>query len=136
MVADSTEENFSKKLDEGHKVNCPWRGNSCAESLVQFPPTPPSALIGGFKDRCDGLLQFPSLPIVAVSAIEQMRISRGSEIDRLLSQIQVIGGGESGFRSDFMSGIENDEEDVLVIYSCVRSYFWCSLLLKNCLCKL
>lgn len=115
--ADSAEENFSKKLDEGHKVNCPWRGNSCAESLVQFPPTPPSALIGGFKDRCDGLLQFPCLPIVAVSTIEQMRVSRSSEIDRFLSQIQVIGGGESGFRSDFIPGIENDKEDAFFIYS-------------------
>ncbi|KAI7737978.1 hypothetical protein M8C21_022824 [Ambrosia artemisiifolia] len=77
-------EEFANLLDEGHNSTCPWRGNSCAESLVQFPPTPPSALIGGYKDRCDGLIQFPYLPVVANSAIDQMKVSRGPEIDRFL----------------------------------------------------
>nr|KAJ0228607.1 hypothetical protein LSAT_V11C100011360 [Lactuca sativa] len=27
-------EESANQLDEGHKVICPWRGNSCAESLV------------------------------------------------------------------------------------------------------
>lgn len=77
---------FTKQLDSGHKVSCPWRGNSCPESLVQFPPTPQSALVGGFKDRCDGLLQFQSLPSIAASAIEQMRNCRSAQLDRLLAQ--------------------------------------------------
>ncbi|PQM42875.1 uncharacterized protein Pyn_39150 [Prunus yedoensis var. nudiflora] len=47
---------FVKQLDSGHKVACPWRGNSCPESLVQFPPTPQSALIGGYKDRFANLM--------------------------------------------------------------------------------
>ncbi|KAJ1439040.1 Zinc finger, C3HC-like [Sesbania bispinosa] len=68
-VSASSEE-FSRQLDRGHKNNYPWRGNSCPESLVQFPPTSPSALIGGFKDRCDGLLQFYTLPIVSSSAVK------------------------------------------------------------------
>lgn len=71
----------------GDRINCPWRGNSCAESLVQFPPTP-SALIGGYKDRYDGLLQFLSLPIVAASAIEQMKASRNLELERFVDQLQ------------------------------------------------
>ncbi|KAK6132517.1 hypothetical protein DH2020_033726 [Rehmannia glutinosa] len=96
--ADGAGEDFAKRLDEGHKVTCPWIGNCCAESLVQFPPTPPSALIGGYKDRCDGLLQFPSLPLVAASAIEQIRVSRGPEIDRLLVQSQFARGGCQMFR--------------------------------------
>lgn len=79
-------------LDEGHNATCPWRGNSCAESLVQFPPTPPSALIGGYKDRCDGLIQFPYLPVVANSAIDQMKLSRSLEIDRFLVQSTVYPG--------------------------------------------
>ncbi|KAG6573377.1 NIPA-like protein, partial [Cucurbita argyrosperma subsp. sororia] len=77
---------FTKQLDSGHKVSCPWRGNSCPESLVQFPPTPQSALVGGFKDRCDGLLQFQSLPSIASSAIEQMRTFRSAQLDRFLTQ--------------------------------------------------
>ncbi|KAK9088434.1 hypothetical protein Scep_027516 [Stephania cephalantha] len=99
-------EAFAKKLDVGHKGSCPWRGNSCAESLVQFPPTPLSALIGGFKDRCDGLLQFPSLPAVAASAIDQMRISRDSQIDRLLAQLQSFMMVELGLKTEGVSGVE------------------------------
>ncbi|KAH6764162.1 IAP-like protein 1 [Perilla frutescens var. hirtella] len=114
--ADTAGEEFSKRLDEGHKVTCPWIGNCCAESLVQFPPTPPSALIGGYKDRCDGLLQFSSLPVVAASAIEQMRISRGSEIDRLLAQSQ-LARSESGIKLEILLGTESSREDVFFIYS-------------------
>ncbi|XP_042041658.1 uncharacterized protein LOC121787107 isoform X1 [Salvia splendens] len=114
--ADGAGEEFSKKLDEEHKVICPWTGNCCAESLVQFPPTPPSALIGGYKDRCDGLLQFPSLPAVAASAIEQMRISRGSEIDRLLAQSQ-LARNESGIKLEIFLGTECSRDDVFFIYS-------------------
>ncbi|KAM0063139.1 putative Zinc finger, C3HC [Helianthus debilis subsp. tardiflorus] len=88
-------EEFANLLDEGHNATCPWRGNSCAASLVQFPPTPPSALIGGYKDRCDGLIQFPYLPVVANSALDQMKLSRGLEIDRFLAQ-------SSGYPADIM----------------------------------
>ncbi|XP_077243800.1 IAP-like protein 1 [Tasmannia lanceolata] len=114
---DSAGEAFSKELDAGHKVTCPWRGNSCAESLVQFPPTPPSALIGGYKDRCDGLLQFLSLPVIASSAIEQMRLSRSSQIDRLLSQPLSLTPGEFGFRADNILGLESSKEEALCKYS-------------------
>ncbi|CAK9160265.1 unnamed protein product [Ilex paraguariensis] len=113
---DSAGGDFAKQLDVGHKAPCPWRGNSCAESLVQFPPTPPSALIGGYKDRCDGLLQFLSLPVVAASAIERMRVSRGLEIDRFLVQSQVFTVGESGLKSDIMLGIDTRDE-VVFTYS-------------------
>ncbi|KAJ0507889.1 putative Zinc finger, C3HC [Helianthus annuus] len=92
-------EEFANLLDEGHNATCPWRGNSCAASLVQFPPTPPSALIGGYKDRCDGLIQFPYLPVVANSALDQMKLSRGLEIDRFLAQ-------SSGYPADIMSDSE------------------------------
>ncbi|KAK7324405.1 hypothetical protein VNO77_27941 [Canavalia gladiata] len=100
--ADTSSEEFSERLDRGHKVTCPWRGNSCPESLVQFPPTSPSALIGGFKDRCDGLLQFYSLPIVSLSAVEQMRVTRNPQIDCFLAQIQTA--GESGSRAENVCG--------------------------------
>ncbi|KAD4179021.1 hypothetical protein E3N88_27612 [Mikania micrantha] len=104
---DNVGEKFGNQLDEGHKVICPWRGNSCAESLVQFPPTPPSALIGGYKDRCDGLFQFPYLPIVAASTYDQMRVSRGPEIDRFLVQSHTFTVEESGLKADIASGSDN-----------------------------
>lgn len=106
-------EAFAKQLDSVHKVNCPWRGNSCPESLVQFPPTPQPALIGGYKDRCDGLLQFQSLPIVAASAIEQMRVSRGPQVDRFLS-------GEVDIRTESIPELESSHDGALCVYSRVR----------------
>ncbi|XP_047306807.1 uncharacterized protein LOC124910234 [Impatiens glandulifera] len=91
--ADGSAAEFAKQLDAGHKTTCPWRGNSCAESLAQFPPAPPSALIGGYKDRCDGLLQFSSLPVVSGTAIEQMQSTRGPEIERLLACSLALAAG-------------------------------------------
>lgn len=114
---DNAVEDFVKQLDVGHKITCPWRGNCCAESLVQFPPTPALALIGGFKDRCDGLLQFPSLPVVSVSAIELMRISRGLEVDRLLLHSLSSVAGESNFKGQNISEMENFREEAFCIYS-------------------
>ncbi|GAV75013.1 zf-C3HC domain-containing protein [Cephalotus follicularis] len=110
-------EAFAKQLDVGHKVACPWRGCSCPESLVQFPPTPQSALIGGYKDRCDGLLQFQFLPIVAAAAIEQMRLSRGLQIERLLFQSQNHIGGEADFKSDSVAELETSRDGSFFSYS-------------------
>ncbi|KAL5716319.1 hypothetical protein ACHQM5_018032 [Ranunculus cassubicifolius] len=110
---DNASEAFAKQLDISHKRSCPWRGNICAESLVQFPPTPPSALIGGFKDRCDGLLQFVALPIIAASAISQIRITRSLQLDHLLSQSEFALAGESGF----VSGLEFSRDNAFSIYS-------------------
>ncbi|MQL81702.1 hypothetical protein Taro_014168, partial [Colocasia esculenta] len=114
--ADNAGETFAEKLDASHKVTCPWRGNCCADSLVQFPPTPPAALIGGYKDRCDGLLQFPCLPVIASSAVDKMRQSRGTQIDRFLSQSFTSSIGELGFKVDNAPGIEFLREDALSVY--------------------
>uniref|UniRef100_A0A1D1YL68 NIPA-like protein n=1 Tax=Anthurium amnicola TaxID=1678845 RepID=A0A1D1YL68_9ARAE len=114
--ADSAGEVFAEQLDAGHKLTCPWRGNCCADSLVQFPPTPPAALIGGYKDRCDGLLQFPSLPVIASSIVDKMRQSRGTQIDRFLTQSYASSIGELGFRVDNMHGMEFFREDALSVY--------------------
>lgn len=112
--ADTSSEELSKQLDRGHKIKCPWRGNSCPESLVQFPPTSPSALIGGFKDRCDGLLQFYSLPIVSSSAVEQMRISHNPQIDRFIAQLQVQTAGELGYKAEM--GVTGEQAPYLYSY--------------------
>ena len=109
--ADSMGEEFSKQLDDAHESSCPWIGNCCPESLVQFPPTPPSALIGGYKDRCDGLLQFYSLPIVSVSAIDQIRASRRPQIDRLLAN------DDPNFRMGNVLAAETSKQEALSNYS-------------------
>lgn len=117
---ESSGEAFAKQLDDGHKASCPWRGNSCPESLVQFPPTPQSALIGGYKDRCDGLLQFLFLPVVAASAVEQMRVSRGPVVDRFLSQSHNFTSGEGDFKSEGMPEFETSRDGASCLYSRVR----------------
>nr|XP_029120875.1 uncharacterized protein LOC105046736 isoform X2 [Elaeis guineensis] len=114
---DHAGEAFAEQLDAGHKVTCPWRGSCCADSLVQFPPSPPSALIGGYKDRCDGLLQFHSLPIIASSAIEMMRFTRRNQIDRLLSQPHTFLSGELGCKADSTPGLEISRDDAFCSHS-------------------
>ncbi|KAJ6770061.1 F20D23.9 PROTEIN [Salix purpurea] len=114
---ESAAEAFAKQLDVGHQATCPWRGNSCPESLVQFPPTPQSALIGGYKDRCDGLLQFQLLPIIAASAIELMQVSRGPLVDRLFSQSQNFIAGEGDFKTDCAAGLEITRDGVFCLYT-------------------
>ncbi|KAG8098434.1 hypothetical protein GUJ93_ZPchr0013g34870 [Zizania palustris] len=102
-------EAFAEQLDASHQNSCPWRGNSCADSLVQLHLTQ-SALIGGFKDRCDGLLQFTSLPVIASSATENMRLTRGTQIDRLLSQSITFLSGELSYKADSTPGIDIQQD--------------------------
>ncbi|XP_062186834.1 uncharacterized protein LOC133890471 isoform X2 [Phragmites australis] len=109
-------EAFAEQLDAAHQDDCPWRGNSCAASLVQFHLTP-SALVGGFKDRCDGLLQFISLPVIASYAIESMKLTRSVEIDRILSQSVTILSGELGYKTDSTTGIDINHQDETCGYS-------------------
>lgn len=84
---------------------------------MQFPPTPQSALIGGYKDRCDGLVQFQSLPIVATSAIEKMRVSRGTQVDRFLS-------GEVDIKQESISELETSQDGTFYLYSRVSTFCW------------
>ncbi|RDX69306.1 Nuclear-interacting partner of ALK, partial [Mucuna pruriens] len=115
--AQNASESFARQLDSGHNVNCPWKGNNCPESLVQFPPTPPSALIGGYKDRCDGLVQFHCLPVVAISAIELMSVSHGPQIERFLSQSQNFMSGEVDIKPEIISEFENSQDEAYCLYS-------------------
>lgn len=127
--AQNASESFARQLDSGHKVNYLWKGNSCPESLVQFPPTPPSALIGGYKDRCDGLVQFHCLPVVAISAIELMSVSRGPQIERFLSQSQNSMSGEVDIKPDIVSDLENAQDEAYCLYSRISFFFLFNVLL-------
>ncbi|KAK3124443.1 hypothetical protein QOZ80_7BG0586620 [Eleusine coracana subsp. coracana] len=109
-------EAFAEQLDVSHQSDCPWRGNNCPDSLVQFHLTP-SALVGGFKDRCDGLLQFASLPVISPSAIDSMKPSRGAEIELVLSQSFAILSGEPGYKTGSTTGIDINQQDEICGYS-------------------
>lgn len=103
---ESAAELFSTKLDDGHKSLCPWKGNECEEDLAHFPPTPAPALVESYRDRCDTLLQLPALPVVCSSAIEEMKISRASQIDRLLAQPPPLPSAALSRNSGKIYGIE------------------------------
>lgn len=79
-------ESFGHQLEDGHKGNCPWKGNYCAESLAELRLTPVSVILSGYEDRRDALLQLSGLPVVSSSAIEQMKLTRGLQIELILSK--------------------------------------------------
>lgn len=74
---------FSLKLDNGHKLLCPWINNACDEKLALFPPTPPPALVDNYKERSAKLLQLTSLPVISTSAIDYMKCPK---LEHFLSQ--------------------------------------------------
>ncbi|KAI3785625.1 hypothetical protein L1987_44749 [Smallanthus sonchifolius] len=63
---------FSLKLNNGHKLLCPWVDNACDEKLAQFPPTSPADLVDSYKKRCASLLQLLELPVISSTAINYM----------------------------------------------------------------
>ncbi|XP_038725574.1 uncharacterized protein LOC120016737 isoform X2 [Tripterygium wilfordii] len=78
---------FSLKLDNGHKLLCPWIDNACDESLAQFPPTTPPVLVDELKGRLSALLQLTALPIVSSSAVDYMR---STQLEEFLRQSSVL----------------------------------------------
>ncbi|KAG0584879.1 hypothetical protein KC19_3G242000 [Ceratodon purpureus] len=77
---------FAEQLDNAHKGLCTWKNNSCAETLAFFPPTSVADLRGAYNDRCETLLQLSALPVISETAKQQMKVSRGPQVDRLLSE--------------------------------------------------
>lgn len=73
---------FSLKLDNGHKLLCPWIDNACDESLASFPSSPPRVLVERFRERFHALLQLTTLP--AISSLTVDCIS-SPQLDRFLS---------------------------------------------------
>ncbi|PRQ16451.1 putative Zinc finger, C3HC [Rosa chinensis] len=83
---------FSLKLDNGHKMLCPWIDNACDEMLAEFPPTPPPVLVDKFRERCSAILQLPVLPVISSSAIEYMK---SPQLDQFLGQSSIFFGNGS-----------------------------------------
>ncbi|KAI3521887.1 hypothetical protein L1887_11362 [Cichorium endivia] len=63
---------FSLKLNNGHKLLCPWVDNACDEKLAQFPPSSLVDLVDNYKKRCSSLLQLLELPVISSTAISYM----------------------------------------------------------------
>lgn len=64
---------FSLKLNNGHKLLCPWVDNACDAKLAQFPPTSPADLVDNYKKHCASLSQLSELPVISSTAIDYMK---------------------------------------------------------------
>ncbi|XP_020571916.1 uncharacterized protein LOC110018814 [Phalaenopsis equestris] len=73
---------FSLKLDNGHKLLCPWIDNACDESLSYFPSSPSHVLVEGFRERFHALLRLTALPVISSTFIDCMSSHR---LDHFLS---------------------------------------------------
>lgn len=102
---------FSLKLDNGHKLLCPWIDNACSETLTRFPPISPPVLVDNFRERCSALLQLSALPRISSSVIDHMQSPLlGDFLEQSLLQ-------ECGNESAGNSGIEDvDSQEKLKLY--------------------
>lgn len=81
---------FSLKLDNGHKIFCPWVDNACNEALAQFPPTTSTILVDDYKKRYAALLQLSALPVISSSAIDFMKSPQLDDFLKESSNIKFI----------------------------------------------
>ncbi|KAK1384013.1 C3HC-type domain-containing protein [Heracleum sosnowskyi] len=81
---------FSLKLDNGHKIFCPWVDNACDKELAQFPPTTSTILVDDYKKRYAALLQLSALPVISSSATDLMKNPQLDDFIKESSNIKFI----------------------------------------------
>ncbi|GLT44136.1 hypothetical protein SLA2020_180510 [Shorea laevis] len=91
---------FSLKLDNGHKLLCPWIDNACDERLAEFPPITPEDLVDKLKERSSALIQLLALPVISSSAFEYMRSSQLEEFLRQPLMLEYNNGNTESFQSE------------------------------------
>ncbi|XP_020226540.1 uncharacterized protein LOC109808107 [Cajanus cajan] len=111
---------FSLKLNNGHKVHCPWIDNACNETLAHFPPTTPSILVDNFRERCFALLQLSAIPRISSSTIDYMK-SQSSLLEDFLGQSLML---EYGNGSAEIGNVSSQEE--------LKLYFQAQKLVSLC----
>ncbi|EOA39957.1 hypothetical protein CARUB_v10008645mg [Capsella rubella] len=95
---------FSLKLDNGHKLLCPWIENSCEETLSEFPAMTPQDLVDRHEERSEALLQLLALPIISPSAIDYMR---SSDLEEFLKQPIAPASGDTAPESSQTDSLIN-----------------------------
>lgn len=98
---------FSLKLDNGHKLLCPWIDNACDEALTRFPPTTPPVLVDKFRERCSALSQLLALPVISSSAIECMR---SPQLEQFLEQSSMLEYGDGSANNSQTEYLGNESE--------------------------
>ncbi|GMQ11167.1 hypothetical protein CsSME_00053917 [Camellia sinensis var. sinensis] len=105
---------FSLKLDNGHKLLCPWIDNACDETLVQFPPTSAAVLVDEYKRRSSALLDLLALPVISSSAIDYMR---SPQLEHFLRGSSIIGSDNEPVDTSQMECLGNEiDRDFSVSY--------------------
>lgn len=93
---------FSLKLDNGHKLLCPWVDNACDEGVAQFPPMPAAVLVDNYKKRYAALMQLLALPVISSSAIDCIR---SPQLDHFLnesSSLEVTNKSANASTTDYL----------------------------------
>jgi len=111
---------FSLKLDNGHKLLCPWIDNACSETLARFPPTTPEILVENFREHCFALLQLSALPRISSSAIAYIK-SQSPLLEDFLGKSLML---ECGNGSTENSGIVdfNTQEELKLYYQVISGF--------------
>ncbi|XP_047165761.1 uncharacterized protein LOC124834966 [Vigna umbellata] len=111
---------FSLKLDNGHKLLCPWIDNACSETLARFPPTTPEILVENFREHCFALLQLSALPRISSSAIAYIQ-SQSPLLEDFLGKSLML---ECGYGSTENSGSVdfNSQEELKLYYQVITGF--------------
>ncbi|KAK7388787.1 hypothetical protein VNO78_23614 [Psophocarpus tetragonolobus] len=114
---------FSLKLDNGHKLLCPWIDNACNETLARFPPTTPPILVDNFRECCLTLLQLSALPCISFSAIDYMK-SQSPLLEDFLGQSLMLECGNGSAENSGFGDVSSQEE--------LKSYYQAQKLISLC----
>ncbi|PNY14125.1 nuclear-interacting partner of ALK, partial [Trifolium pratense] len=118
---------FSLKLDNGHKLLCPWIDNACSETVARFPPTSPPVLVDNYRERCSALSQLSALPRISSSTIDHMQ---SPLLDDFLGQSLMQECENGSFEH---SGIEDvsSQEELKLYYQAQRLISLCGWELRS-----
>lgn len=105
---------FSLKLDNGHKLLCPWIDNACDEALADFPPTPPPILVNKFRERYSMLLHLSALPVISSSFLKWMKSSHLKQFLEELTLEEI--GNESLNKSEIEYLGDGRDSDAAKVY--------------------
>lgn len=98
---------FSLKLDNGHKLQCPWINNSCDERLAEFPPTPPPVLVDKFRERSSALMQLSALPVISSAAMKHMK---SAQLEEFLRQSEMLDYGNESISISQVEPLQKESE--------------------------
>ncbi|KAE8125001.1 hypothetical protein FH972_019839 [Carpinus fangiana] len=115
---------FSLKLDNGHKLLCPWIDNACDEALTRFPPTTPPVLVDKFRERCSALSQLLALPVISPSAIECVRSPQLEQFLEQSSMLEYGDGSTNNSRQEYR-GSESDADSANLYYQAQKLISLC-----------